>query len=427
MNRNSFLRSFGLISGGLMVAGPGRLFSNPEDFSKALSQAWDDQDFWKKVREQFIYPDDYIYFNTGGIGAVPRPVLDMVQKSNIENEQYPKPGHDETHWLNIKKTCAPFFGPGVQPEEISLVSTATEGINIILNGLMFKPGDEVITSYHEHVALNLPLLNHMKIHGIVVKPFEPDTRSGTANVDIIRSLITSRTRLIFISHITTTTGQIFPVAEIGKLAREQNILLAIDGAQALGAMPMDVKSLGIDFYASSGHKWILGPKRTGLLYISSEKRDLVHPMTIGAYSEMENDLRKGEFKFRDNSSRYEYGTQNEALFFGLETGAKFIQAIGIEKVHAHDRQLAEKFYHGLEEIPGMELLSPAEEQYRSAMITFRHKTRGYQEIANHLTGEKRIRVRVVPEAGLNAVRVSFHVCNQEFEVDKILDEIKNLI
>jgi len=423
MNRNRFLQSLGLVSGGLIAARAGLAYNNPEEFSKALASAKDEKDFWKKIREQFIFPDDYVYFNTGGIGAVPRPVLDMVEKSNIENEQYPKPGHDEVRWLQVKKTCAPFFGPDVQPEEISLISTATEGINIILNGLMFNPGDEVITTYHEHVALNLPLLNHVNIHGIVVKSIAPDTRSAAANVEAIRKLITPRTRLIFISHITTTTGQVFPLAEIGKLAQEMKILFAVDGAQALGAMPMDVKALGIDFYTASGHKWILGPKRTGLLYVTREKRDLVHPMTIGAYSEMENDLKKGSFKFRESGQRYEYGTQNEALFFGLERGAQFIQAIGADKVYAHNRFLAEKFYHGIEQIPGMELLSPTEEQYRSAMITFRHKTKDYKDIANYLTNEKRLRVRQVAEDGLNGVRVSFHVCNQEWEVDKLLEEI----
>lgn len=424
MNRNRFLQSLGLVSGGLLAARAGLAYNNPEDFSKALASAKDEKDFWKKIREQFIFPDDYIYFNTGGIGAVPQPVLDMVQKSNIENEQYPKPGHDEARWLNVKKTIVPFYGPTVVPEELSLVSTATEGINIILNGLMLRPGDEVITTYHEHVALNLPLLNHIKISGIKVKAFQPDLQSGMANVEMIRNLITPRTRLIFVSHITTTTGQVMPVAEIGKLAQEKKILFAIDGAQAVGAMPMDMKAWGVDFYVASGHKWLLGPKRTGLLYISKEKRDLVHPMTIGAYSEMENDLKKGDFKFRESGQRYEYGTQNEALFFGLERGAQFIQAIGLDKVHAHDRDLAEKFYHAVEQMPGMEMLSPAEEQYRSAMITFRSNRKKNQEISDYITGQKRIRIRVVNEDNLNGVRASFHVCNQEWEMEKLVEEIR---
>jgi len=423
MNRNRFLQSLGLVSGGLLATRAGLAYNNPEEFSKALASAKDEKDFWQKIREQFIFPDDYVYFNTGGIGAVPQPVLDMIAKSNIENEQYPKPGHDEARWLNVKKTIAPFYGPTVLPEELSLVSTATEGINIILNGLMLRPGEEVITTYHEHVALNLPLLNHTRISGIKVKAFQPDLKSGAANVEMIRNLITPRTRLIFLSHITTTTGQVLPVADIGKLAQEMKILFAVDGAQAVGAMPMDVKTMGIDFYVASGHKWLLGPKRTGLLYISKEKRDLVHPMTIGAYSEMENDLKKGDFKFRESGQRYEYGTQNEALFFGLERGAQFIQAIGLDKVYAHNRGLAEKFYHAIERMPGMEMLSPSEEQYRSAMITFRSNTKKNQEISDYITGQKRLRVRVVNEDNLNGVRVSFHVCNQEWEVDKLLEEI----
>ncbi|MCX6227469.1 MAG: aminotransferase class V-fold PLP-dependent enzyme [Bacteroidia bacterium] len=297
--------------------------------------------------------------------------------------------------------------------------------NIILNGLLLKPGDEVITTTHEHVALNVPLLNHQKLNGIVIKAFEPDLKKGANNINLIRNLITNKTRLIFHSHITCTTGQLLPVAEIGKMARDRNILYSVDGAQSVGTMPIDLKASGIDFYACCGHKWLLGPKRTGLLYVQKDKLPLLHPTTVGAYSNLSHDLIKGELKLRETAGKFEYGTQNESLFRGLETAAQFLLAIGLDKIREHNRSLAEQFCQGLIKIPGAEILSPAEEQYRSSMITFRLKNKGYQETANYLTDEKRIRVRVVPEAGLNAVRASFHVYNQEFEVERMIDEIRN--
>jgi len=423
MNRNRFLQSLGLLSGGLAFTQTGGAFASPAEFSHALSHSAGEDDFWKKIREQFTYPSDYIYFNTGGIGAAPKAVLQMVEKTMIELEQSPRPGHDENEWRKIKQTCSLFFGPGCEPEELALTNTATEGINIILNGLLLKRGDEIITTTHEHVALNVPLLNQKKLNGIVIRVLEPDLKEGANNTGLIRNLVTPRTRLIFHSHITCTTGQIFPVDEIGKMARERNILYAVDGAQAAGTMPLDLKAIGIDFYASCGHKWILGPKRTGLLYVQKDKLPLLHPTTVGAYSVSANDLEKGEITLQDTAQKFEYGTQNESLFHGLKTAAEFLLAIGLEKIREHNRSLAEQFYQGLLKIPDLDILSPAEEQYRSSMITFRLKNKSCQETANYLTGEKKIRVRVVPEAGLNAVRVSFHVYNQDFEVQRILDEI----
>ena len=134
MNRNRFLRSLGLFSGGLTLASNPGVFGSPAEFSRALSMVAGEDEFWKRIRDQFTYPADYIYLNTGGIGAAPESVLAMVQKTMLELEKYPKPGHDEKEWLEIKKTIAAFFGPATDPDELALTNTATEGINIILNG-----------------------------------------------------------------------------------------------------------------------------------------------------------------------------------------------------------------------------------------------------------------------------------------------------
>lgn len=424
MNRNRFLQSLGLVSGGLAIQQAGGAFASPAEFSISLANSTGTDDFWKTIREQFTFPSDYIYFNTGGIGAAPKAVLGMVESTMLEQEKYPRPGHDEKDWVAIKKSCTPFFGPACLPEELALTNTATEGINIIINGLQLRPGDEVITSSHEHVALNVPLLNQMKLNGIVVRVFEPDLRTGANHVKLIEKLINPKTRLIFHSHITCTTGQRLPVEAIGNLARERKILYAVDGAQTVGTMPLDLNALNVDFYACCGHKWMLGPKRTGLLFVKKESLSLLHPMTVGAYSDLTHDLMKGELTFRNDAGKFEYGTQNESLFTGLKTAAEFLSAIGLEKIRDHNRSLAEQFYQGLAKIPGVEILSPAEEEFRTSMITFRLKNKGFQETANYLTSEKRIRVRVVPEAGVNGVRVSFHVYNQDFEVDRILAELK---
>ncbi|MFC1564337.1 aminotransferase class V-fold PLP-dependent enzyme [candidate division KSB1 bacterium] len=425
MKRRSFIGSIGALTGGLILGNTGLSLAGKPDYKNALKYAIDEESFWKTVRQQFVFPDDYIYLNTGGIGALPSFVMNHVQKSTFEDERHPSPGHDHRKWDEVKEICTGLLGPGVKMEEIALVSTATEGINIILNGLPLERGDEVITTTHEHPALHIPLLSRMQRDGIKIKTFEPDLESAQGNVERISDLITRRTRLVFISHVTCTTGQNFPLKEIGELTKDKGLWFALDAAQAAAQMPMDVKNWNVDFYTFSGHKWTLGPKRTGVLYVREDLLDTLRPITVGAYSDGGYSINDMTLKFHATAQRYEYATQNAPLFYGLGKAAEFVQTIGLNKIWEHNQKLAEKFCSGLKDIPGIEILSPQEKKYRTAMITFRSTVKAHSEVSAHLSRNS-IRTRGVGEAGLNGIRVSFHVYNNEEEVDKILAEISNV-
>jgi len=134
-----------------------------------------------------------------------------------------------------------------------------------------------------------------------------------------------------------------------------------------------------------------------------------------------------DMTFDPTAQRYEYATQNEMLFHGLGAGVDFVRTIGLQKILDHNKSLAEKFYEGLKEIPGIEVISPEENEYRTAMITFRVKEQNIREIAHELSNKRGIRVRHVPEVGLEGLRVSFHVYNNESEVERILRELKTLV
>jgi len=424
MKRRQFIQFVGALTGGLLLQKREALPATPPKFDATLSAARDDGAFWEVVREQFVFPRDYVYLNTGGIGATPSLVMHEVRASTNEQQIHPRPGYDHERWLKVKQQAAQLIGPACKKEDIALVSTATEGINIVINGLPLKAGDEIITSTHEHSALHVPLLNYMRRHGIRVRFFEPDFKNGLGNVDRIERLINRRTRLIFVSHVTCTTGQLFPVKEIGELAKTKRLWYALDGAQMVGQMPLDISENHVGFYAFSGHKWVLGPKRTGILYAREDLLDVLQPTVVGAYSDDGFNLRTGDLKLQPTAQRYEYGTQNEALFCGLGKAIEFVTTIGLARIHQHNRKLAERFYAGLQDIPHVVVLSPREEKYRTALISFKIKNHNYQEVGKYL-GEKQFRVRVVPEADLEGVRVSFHVYNNESHVDALLEEIRN--
>jgi selenocysteine lyase/cysteine desulfurase len=413
-----------------MVACLGTLAIAPKiasaDFADLLKEATNDDDaFWNLVRGQFVLDPDLTYFNFAGLGSSPLTVLNSLWEWIRSKERVPNPGHDEKLWWEVKEKLARILGRSCRKEDLALISCATEGINMILNGLPLKKGDEVITTTHEHVALNVALLNRMQRDGIVIRSFEPDLKTGPGNVERIARLINSRTRLIFISHVTCTTGQLFPAEEIAKLARTKGIWFALDGAQAPLCVPFDIVDCGADFYTCSGHKWLMGPKRTGFLYVRQGLLDTLRPVTAGAYTSDRYDLTKNDLVLHPTAQRYEYGTQNDALFYALGTAVDFIQAIGTDRIWNHNHALAQRFYLGLQETPGVEVLSPAEESCRSAIISFRMKAHDYANISEHLAKE-RIRVRMVAEGGLNCIRVSLHICNHEGEVSKILESLARL-
>jgi selenocysteine lyase/cysteine desulfurase len=424
MNRKSFISTLGFVTGGA-IAGIGM---NPVPMAESLIPQFkgNEDDLWKLIKQEFSFPDGYVYLNTGGIGSVPRHVRSFFSDAWAQLEMNPTPGHDIARWNDLKKDIAPLFGSGVIPEEIALISSATEGINIILNGLPFQKGDEIITTTHEHPALNIPLLNLIKRKGVIIRYFEPDRKLGLNNVRIIEDLITKKTRLIFVSHRTTTTGQLLPVREIGELAKSRNLWFALDGAQAPGSMLIDVKGWNVDCYTFSSHKWVLAPRRTGVLYVKKEMQDIVAPVTVGAYSDNGFNIMDGTLTFQSSAQRYEYGTQNELLFFGLHESLKFINSIGIAKIREHNEILSETFYDALKNSGSCELLSPEEREYRSSMITFRVPDKNFNDITSAM-GKDNIRVRPVGEAGLNGVRVSFHLYNDTDDLERAVTSIKRIL
>ena len=423
MNRRTFLSGVGGTAGAMLLpaampgAARGETGSRPPQAPVAGPAIGLDQ-----LRHQFQLPDDYAYFNTAGLGASPRVVTDRVKAAMDRDEASPSPAHSEEDFARIRGKCAALLGPDCGADEIALIGTATEGINIILNGLPLGRGDEVITSMHEHVALAIPLLRKMQTAGIEVRTFEPDLRSPSGTVDRVRALIGPKTRLIFVSHVTCTTGQVLPIEEIGRLAEAHHVWFALDGAQSLAQFPFDIHRTGAHFSAASCHKWLMGPKRTGMLWVRRDRLTDLSPTVVGAYSDASNSLAERRLVLHTGAQRFEYGTENVALFYGLEAAIDLVQGLGLEAIRDHNRALADACRAGLRALPAVDLLAPPDAASCSAIVTFRLRGRDNREVAAAL-GRRRLRVRSVTEAGLDAVRASFHVCNDADQTKALVAEV----
>ncbi len=424
MQRTHFVKSLALLAaGGAALPALGRVAREMRSTTTWPDLNPSDERFWSFVRDQFPLSRERVYLNTGGLGASPYPVIEEVKSRMDDLETICETGHTDELWKSIKADVAAILG--CDPLEVAFTRNTTEGINIVANGISWKRGDEVILTTHEHVGNALTWLGLKEREGIVLRLFEPSVDSAQENLDRVGRLISRRTRMISIPHVVTTTGLILPVKEIGNLARSKGILYLVDGAQTAGMMPLDVHAMGCDAYATSGHKWLLGPKETGLLYVRRQSLDHIQAKHIGAYSSNEFDFLKGSLTLFPGAQRYEYGTVSIPLRCGLWAGIRFLQRIGMDTVWQRDRALAGSFFEEARRIPGVRLLSPENPDLRSALVTFVHERKTNMEVQEHLTALK-LRTRAVGEGGLAALRVSFHLYNNFDDVEKVLAGLRTI-
>lgn len=421
MKRAEFLKTVaGAIAATSLTPAVGASLNNTADPWPAIDPT--DEQFWKFVRSQFPLTEKHAYFNTGGLGASPYAVIDAVKAKMDELEKVSETGHNEDLLKQIKIQAAGLLG--CDWDELAFMRNTTEGINVVCNGLPLKRGDEIITSTHEHVANGMTWLGLKQRVGVEIKFFEPDTTSAQGNIDRMARLITKRTRLISLPHATTTTGQVMPVKETATLAKSKNIWFFVDGAQTAGMFPFNLHDLGCDAWATSGHKWLVGPKETGLLYVRKDMLDVIEAKHIGAYSDNGvYDLLMGKLELNAGAQRYEYGTVNVPLRVGLGAAISFLQRIGMENVWKRDQAISTYLFNELNKIPNIKVLTPANPVERSAIVTFMHEKIPYLELQEHLTKFK-LRTRGVSEGGLAALRVSTHIYNNYEELDRVLEGMR---
>jgi len=424
--RNFFIASAGAIGAAHMLS-PLSLLATPRGAAPVLHPAGpvapDDSPFWDVVRAQFPLSTDRIYLNTGGLGASPYAVIDTVKAKTDELEKMCEAGKSDTLWGEIKTEMAALLH--CDADELAFTRNTTEGINIVANGVELKRGDEVILTTHEHVGNAVTWVGLKQHEGIVIKRFEPSVTSVQANIDNLLKLITPRTKLISIPHIVTTTGLIMPVKEIAAIARQKNIFFLVDGAQSAGMLHVNIHDIGCDAYAMSGHKWLMGPKETGLLFVRKAMQDAVRARFVGAYSESVFDFEKDLLTPHPSAQRYEYGTVSVPIRVGFGAAFKFIRTIGIDNISRRDLAMATALDEGFRRIKGVTVASPENPAMRSAMIAIQHAKLSNTELQEKLN-KFDLRTRIVNEGGLLALRFSLHCYNSFDDVARILEGVKSV-
>ncbi len=245
---------------------------------------------------------------------------------------------------------------------IAFTINITEAINTALKGIL-NPGDHVISSAMEHNAVARPLYLMNQQNGIEWTAV-PCAGDGTMDPEDVRKAIRPNTRMICILHASNLTGTLMPVEEVGKIARQHELLFVLDTAQTAGVMPIDVEKQAIDILAFTGHKGLLGPQGTGGIYLRPGLS--IRPLKQGGTGSLSEYLEHPFFM----PDMLESGTQNTPGIAGLLAGVNFVKEKGIDRIRRHEQELCASLLSGLKEIPGVIVYGPAESSQRTAVVAF---------------------------------------------------------
>jgi L-cysteine/cystine lyase len=269
------------------------------------------------VRQAMPATTSHIYLNAGTFGPTPNCVIEAMQERMQEEWREGRLGTQSFEriaeiYAQARSGVARLLN--ADESEIALADSTGEGMNIICYGIDWQRGDEAIMTNHEHISAVAPLYQLRDRFGINIRVADLGPRADRSATDAIEPLITPRTRLIVLSHVTWCTGAILDVQAVARMAHAHNIPVLIDGAQSAGNIAVDVKALEVDFYAIPMQKWLCGPDGTGALYIHKASLSVASPTYVGYYSiEHDEDF---VWKLKPSAQRFELGGRQTAAVAG---------------------------------------------------------------------------------------------------------------
>lgn len=363
------------------------------------------------------------YFNTGSNGPIPTVAYDAADAATRREVDQGRiiPGTYEGNRdrnRRVAAMAAEIFG--ADADEIALTHSACEGLNTALMGMTWDPGDEVVSTSEEHPGLLLPLALLAHRYGVVSR-FASIGDGGSGVVAALAAQITSRTRLIALSHLLWSTGAVLPLREIAELAHENELLLVVDAAQSAGQVPVDLHVTGVDAYAMAGQKWLCGPESTGLLYIRRDRFADIAP-TYARYGQFEP---SGYFMPAAGAMRYEIGE-----FYGPAIAAQSAALawlrddVGLDWAYDRIASLGAGFRSRLADIAGISIVTPP--QSMAGLVNFNVAGLRPQDVAARLY-EAGYTIRYVEYAPCTvSARVSVGWWNTEEEVAGLAEAIAEL-
>jgi len=379
----------------------------------------------RALKQAFLLDPDVVFLNHGSFGATPRPVFEAYQRWQRELERQPVEFLGRRHdalMRSARTILAEYLG--AQPDNVVYTQNVTISVNIVARSLALGNGDEVLASDHEYGACDRTwhFLARERGFSYINWPVAMPPASTQSLVDGFWRGVTPRTRLIFLSHITSPSALILPVAEICRRARAVGILTLIDGAHAPGQIPLDLLRLGADFYGGNLHKWVCAPKGAGFLYARPEVQSLLKPLVVSWGYESEQPSGSTFIDYHEW-----WGTRDIASFLAVEDAIRFQAANDWPRIRAECHALLKTALQGVQDITGMPALYPDDTWYAQMGAASLPSGTDIETLKSRLYAEHHIEVPLVDWKGRKLIRISVQGYNEPGDIDRLLQALPHVL
>ncbi|WP_197410837.1 aminotransferase class V-fold PLP-dependent enzyme [Devosia epidermidihirudinis] len=385
------------------------------------------------LANHFLLGDDVVFLNHGSFGACPRPVFKAYQDFQLELERQPVAflARELTERMRMPRVALA-AEVGTSPDNVVGVTNATFGLNIVAQSLDLKEGDEILTTDHEYASLEKTWAYVARRTGakIVVVDIPIPLLEESQFTDTIIGAMTDRTKVLFLSHITSPTALYFPIERAVAEARKRGIYSVIDGAHTLGHVPLDMEALGADFYASNCHKWLMAPKGSAFLYARPELQHLLNPLVIGHgwTAESKQPGAKGTFgnsPFIDENEVM--GTRDPAPMLAVADAIAFRREHDWDSVARQCQQLAHETAARVQKLTGLTPLSaPQFSAPQMVAMPVPHIAEP-PKFQQELMDRYRIEIPVLNWKSHSIVRVSAQGYNSKPQMDLLVEALKEML
>jgi isopenicillin-N epimerase len=394
-------------------------------FSTALKAApsapdANNENYWSLVKRQFPLEENLIYLNAANVCPASRPVLDRhaeFMRDFQSNPSFQNRAKYDPLRERLREKIAGMLR--VSADEIAITRNTSEGTNTVVEGVDLKPGDEVIIYDHNHPSNSDSWKMRAKREGftVTVLPVRVPAASKDELITQAERAITPRTKLIAVTHVTSTTGIMYPAREIAEIARRRGIWMHLDGAQSFGGLDVNLKEIGCDTFSTSAHKWLMGPLENGVLFVRADRIAQVWPAIVTAgWSDHLKGARKLEV----------YGQRDDPRIVALESAIDFASLIGPAAVEARMRSLSGYMKRQLAEVGGVKLKTNLEPELSAGVIKCDISRVPTKQAYDSLWDHHRISIAMTASGDSQGLRFSPHIYNSREEIDRAVTAVKVL-
>jgi isopenicillin-N epimerase len=380
-----------------------------------------------ELRDHFLLDPTVHFLNHGSFGACPKPVFAEYQRRQLEMERQPVRFMQSILPPALKEARdalgAYLNAPG---DDLVFVDNATWGVNVFARSFPFAPGDELLTTDHEYGACDMTLEWMLRKQGatVVRHPMPLPLTTHEAFVERFWAGVTPRTKAIFMSHITSPTALIFPIAEICRRAREAGILTIIDGAHAPGQLDLDLQAIGADVYTGNLHKWLSAPKGAGFLYVRPELQPQMESLVVswgwgrrGTIDSAATFVERNEWQ----------GTRDHSAYLAVPAAIEFQREHDWPAVRKGCHELLRSARERVAELTGLPPICPDNGEWFYQLAACPIRTEDAAALKSRLLDEFNIEIPIVTWQSHQFVRISIQAYNTQDDVDALLGALRHLL